>query len=658
MRIIPSLLALAFGLPAALSAQDRPAASPAPATTTAPPAASDQTRLLRFPATNGKQIVFSYAGQLYTVGMDGGTARRLTSGPGYSIFPRFSPDGTLLAYTGQYDGNTEVFVMPAEGGEPKRLTWTATLGRDDVSDRMGPNNLVMGWKNKANEIVFRSRNRTFNDFNGQLYSVGLDGGEIKPLPVVRGGFASFSPDDSRMAYNRVFREFRTWKRYKGGMADDVWVHDFKTGTTEKITDDPAQDIIPMWGPDDTIYFVSRARARARANLWSTDLRTKQATQLTSFKDYDVKWPSIGKGGIVFEQAGTIWHFDFAAKKAKQLSIAVREDLSSGRTGIVDAAKFINTVNLAPDAKRVVVSARGELFSVPAKDGTPRSLTGGSSAAHERDGVWSPDGKWIAYVSDESGETEIWVRPQDGKGAPVQLTRGADTYYYHPEWSPDSKKLAWTDRLQRLRFVDVDSKSVTEVDQSKAFEIRQFAWSPDSKWIAYARPDEEMMQKIWLYSVEGKKKIEATEGWYASDDPSFSDDGKYLLFGSSRDFRPLYGNLEFNHVYRDMERPYFLALAKDTPSPVKPRSDEVEIAGEKKPDAPGTTPTPTPSPTGSPAAAAGAEPPKRRAEEARRRQGGRGRPQGAHRRAARPLRQLRLHPHGRRQGVLPPRRRPR
>ena len=227
----------------------------------------DTTRLLRFPATNGQQIVFSYAGQLYTVPMEGGTARRLTSGPGYTSFPRFSPDGKQLAFTAQYDGNTEVYVMPAEGGAPKRLTYTATLGRDDISDRMGPNNIVMGWKNtKPLDRLPLAHATRSTHFIGQLYTVGLDADLPQQLPVPRGGFASFSPDDSKMAYNRVFREFRTWKHYRGGMADDIWIYDFKTGTIENITNNPAQDIIPMWAPDNQIYFLSDRDNRM--NLYS------------------------------------------------------------------------------------------------------------------------------------------------------------------------------------------------------------------------------------------------------------------------------------------------------------------------------------------------------------------------------------------------------
>src|SRR6266702_1745282 len=335
------------------------------------------TRLLRFPTTNDREIVFCYAGQLYTVGKDGGTARRLTSGPGYTSFSRFSPDGTQIAFTSEYDGNREVYVMPAEGGAPKRLTISATLGRDDVSDRMGPNNIVMAWENTKPLIVFRSRMKSFNDFIGSLFTVGLDAELPQQVPVPRGGFTSFSPDDSKMAITRVFSEFRTWKHYRGGMADDIWIYDFKNGTTENLTNNPAQDICPMWGPDNRIYFTSDRDGRM--NLFVVDLASKATKQLTSFKDFDIKFPSIGKDSIVFEQAGYIWRYDLKSGQATPLPIEIKEDLAIGRSTLVDASKHIESVNLAPDGERTIVVARGDIFSVPAKEGTPRNLTKTSKA---------------------------------------------------------------------------------------------------------------------------------------------------------------------------------------------------------------------------------------------------------------------------------------
>ena len=538
----------------------------------------DTTRLLRFPTTNDTQIVFCYAGEIYTVGKDGGMARRLTSGPGYSSFPRFSPDGKQIAFTSQYDGNTEVYIMPAEGGAPKRLTTSATLGRDDISDRMGPNNLVMAWENTKPLVVFRSRMKSFNDFIGSLFTVGLDAELPQQLPVPRGGFVSFSPDDSKMAYNRVFREFRTWKHYRGGMADDIWIYDFKTGATENLTDNPAQDICPMWGPDNKIYFISDRDNRM--NLFVIDLATKETRQLTHFTDFDIKFPSIGKDSIVFEQAGYIWRYDLASGQATPVPIEIKEDFAIGRSALVDAAKHIETVNLAPDGERSITVARGDLFSVPAKNGTPRNLTK-TSGAHERDAVWSPDGKWIAYNSDVTGENELYVRSQDGKSEPQQITSGADTYYYAPKWSPDSKKLLWSDRLQRLRYVDVTSKAITLLDQDNYGEIEGYAWSPDSQWVTWARPEENGMSRVYLYSLANKQQTAVTDSWYGSGEAVFSDDGKYLLLGSARDFKPTFGDEEFANVYRDMQRVYLVTLAKETENPLAPKSDEVGKAEEKR-----------------------------------------------------------------------------
>ena len=538
-----------------------------------PATTGDETRLLRFPATNGRQIIFSYADQLYTVGMQGGVARRLTNGPGYAVFPRFSPDGNEIAFTAQYDGNTEVYLMPAEGGAPRRLTFTATVERDDLSDRLGPNNIVMAWKNTSREIVFRSRMHSFDPFKGELYSVGADGDLPRKLPVPRGGFLSLSPDDTKMAYNRIFREFRTWKDYRGGMADDIWIFDFRTGAIENITNNPAQDIIPMWAPNNRIYFLSDRDKRL--NLYSYDVSSRQTAQHTHFSDFDIKFPSLGAGLIVFEQAGYIWSFDTKTDSARRVPIYVRDDFAASRDARIAVAKFVETVSPSPDGRRVVVAARGNTFTVPAKDGATRNLSR-KAGVHERDAVWSPDGKWIAYDSDESGENELYVRTQDGGGDPVQVTRGADTYYYRPIWSPDSKKLLWADRLQRLRFVAVDTRAVTLVDTATAFEIRKYAWSPDSQWIAWSRPEDNSLPKVWLYSLASGRKLAVTDGWYSATEPAFSDDGKFLLFSSRRDFRPLLSDIEFDHIYKDLERVYMVALAKDTESPLRPRSDEVEV----------------------------------------------------------------------------------
>ncbi len=540
--------------------------------------AQSEWRLFRFPAIYDSQIVFTYAGDLYTVSVNGGIARKLTSHAGYEMFPRFSPDGKYIAFTAQYDGNTEVYIMPAEGGAPKRLTYTATLERDDVSDRMGPNNIVMCWTPDGKYVVFRSRMRSWNAFQGKLYKVLLDGDIPEELPLPRGGFCSFSPDGKKIAYNRVFREFRTWKRYRGGMTDDIWIYDFETKKLENITNNSASDIIPMWHGD-KIYFLSDRDENMRMNLYVYDLKTKQTRKLTNFKDYDIKFPSIGKNAIVFEYGGYIYKFDLKTEKVEKVPIIIADDMLNGRGGVVKVVDFITDYDISPDGKRALFVARGDVFTVPAKEGQTRNLTA-TSGVHERDAVWSPDGKYIAYISDATGEDEIYIIPQDGGGQPIQITSGEDTYKYRIVWSPDGKKIMWSDRKFRLRYVDIQTKKIKDVAQSKVWEIRQYVWSPDGKWIAYVKPEEEGLSRIYLYSLDKDESYEVTDGWYSSYNPVFSSDGKYLIFVSDRDFSPIYSRTEFNHVYQDMSRIYLITLSKETESPFKPKSDEVSVSEEK------------------------------------------------------------------------------
>ena len=540
--------------------------------------AAEDARLLRFPAIHGGTIVFSQAGDLYAVPSAGGTARRLTSHTGYECFPRFSPDGKWLAFTGQYDGNTEVYLIPSWGGDPRRLTVTATLGRDDVSDRMGPNTIVMGWTPDGKRIVFRSRMHEANDFIGQLYTVGLDGGLPEQLPFSRGGFCSYSPDGARLAYNRVFREFRTWKRYRGGMADDVWVYDFRTGQSENITNDPASDIYPMW-KGDRIYFLSDRDALKRMNLYVYDIGSRQARRLTDFAEFDIKFPSMGDDAIVFENGGWIYRFDLAGEKAVKVPVALPNDKPWARGGIIAVKDDLTNYEIAPDGKRALVGARGEVFTIPAKYGPTRNLTQ-TSDVHERNSKWSPDGKWIAFVSDATGEDELYIVPQDGAAPATQLTNEHGPYMYQPLWSPNSGKLLWADKKLNLKVADVKTKTTTTIATATAGEFTDYAWSPDSQWVAYARNEEQVMQKIYLFGLATGKTLEVTDGWTSSYDPSFSSDGKFLFFVSDRDFNPIYGDTEWNHIYKDMARIYLVTLGRAVESPLKPKSDEVEIkAGE-------------------------------------------------------------------------------
>ena len=539
----------------------------------------DEARLMRFPAIHGNQIVFTYAGDLYSVDKSGGTARKLTNDEnGYEMFARFSPDGKQIAFTAQYDGNTEVYTIPADGGVPVRLTYTATLNRDDISDRMGPNNIVMTWKDNEN-IVYRSRKQSFNDFKGQLFITSVKGGLSEELPLPCGGFCSYSPDKSKLAYNRVFREFRTWKYYRGGMADDIWIYDFKTKQTENITNSPAQEIFPMW-VGDKIYFASD-RDRTM-NLFVYDLKTKETKKLTDFKEFDIKFPSLGDNAIVFENGGFIYVFDLATQKYAKVTVTIANDLITGRNQLKDASKFINSSSISPDGKRLAFDARGDVWTLPAKTGITRNITQ-TRGVHNRDVAWSPDGKYIAFISDRTGEDEIFIAKQDATGDAVQITKNADTYKYSCTWSPDSKKLLWADKMLRLQYVDIDSKEVTVVDQAKAWEFNNYSWSPDSKWVTYAFPDRRNFGIVYIYELASKTKTAVTDTWYSSGDPAFSNDGKYLFFTSNRDFNPTYSNTEWNHSYSDMTKIYFVTLAKATPNPFAYENDEVAVKKDEAKD---------------------------------------------------------------------------
>ena len=532
---------------------------------------TNEARLLRFPNIHGNKVVFSYAGDIYIANINTGLARRLTSDPGYEMFPKFSPDGKWIAFTAQYDGNTEVYVMPSEGGVPRRLTYTATLKRDDVSDRMGPNNIVMGWTPDSKKIIFRSRMHSFNSFRGHLYLVDLKGDMPEPVPIMDGGFCSFSPDGQKLAFNYVFREFRTWKHYRGGMADDIWIYDFKTGKAKRLFKNPAQDIFPMWYKD-KIFFISDRDWTM--NLFVYDLKTGKTTKLTNFDKYDIKFPSIGQNRIVFENGGYLYYYDIPTGQLKQIHIYIKNDFASTRNHLVDASKYIESYDVSPHGKNLVFSARGDIFIVPTDSKKATKDITNTQGVFERDVAWSPKGDYVAYFSDKSGEYEIYIQKADGSQPPQQITKNADTYYYDLLWSPDGTKLLFNDKKLRLRYVDIKTKKITLVDTSNYWEFRDFAWSPDSRYIVYSKLDfSHTYPVIYIYDTKTHKRHAITDGWYSSHSAIFSSDGKYLIFVSNRDFNPIYSDVEWNYAYKDMARPYIVLLSKNTPNPFLPEKQE-------------------------------------------------------------------------------------
>ena len=543
--------------------------------------AAGEARLLRFPATNGKEIVFSYAGDLYKVPAAGGEAQRLTSHVGYEMFPRFSPDGKTIAFTGQYDGNTEVYTMPATGGEPLRVTYTATNSRDDLGDRMGPNNIVMTWTPGGQRIVYR--NRISDGFSGKLFTVDKEGGLSEAIPLPEGGFCSYSPDGKQLAYNRVMREFRTWKYYKGGMADDIWVYNPNSKTVENITNNVAQDIFPMWIGDEIFFLSDRDRIM---NIFVYNTKTKQTAKVTDFTEYDVKFPSASGNTIVFENGGYIYKMDAATRKAEKVNITLASDNIYARTDLKDGANYVTAASLSPDGARMVVTSRGEVFNLPVEKGVTKNITR-SPGAHDRDAQWSPDGTQIAYISDATGETELYLQNVAG-GEPMQLTHKNDTYIRGFKWSPDSKKIVYMDRKNRVNLLDVASGKVSLLLQDPMGVPGGVTFSPDSEWLTYTRMGKNEINVVYVYNIAEKKEYPVTDKWYNSSSPVFSADGKYLIFSSARDFNPTYGSLEWNHVYNNMYGVYIALLSKDTSSPFMQKDAEVAASnaapksGDKKP----------------------------------------------------------------------------
>lgn len=526
-----------------------------------------EARLLRFPAIGNNTIVFTYAGDLYSVDINGGTANKLTSDIGYEMFTRFSPDGKTIAFTAQYDGNTEIYTMPAEGGTPKRITYTATLDRDNIGDRMGPNNIVMTWTPDGKNIVYRSRSWAFCGSRGLLMMVSKDGGVPVQLPLTEGGFCSFSPDGKTLALNRMFREFRTWKYYEGGQADDIWLANLKDGSIENLTSNPAQDIFPMYIGKD-IYFIS-ARDKVM-NLFVYNLDTKQTRKLTDFNEFDIKFPSFSKDYIVFENGGYIYKYSIKDQSCNKIPVTINDEGVYARSKWIDASKRISGYSLSPKGDRVLLTARGDVFSAPAKEGAVINLTQ-TNNAQERGGVFSPDGKWYAYLSDMSGEYEVYIAHSDRSGAPKQLTKGEKTYKNMIRWAPDSKSLYYLTETKCLYNVDLQGvgKLLYKNDESG---VRSLDISPDGKWMAFSITGKNRVSVVNLFEIATGKLYPVTDKWFDSGSALFSSDGKYLYFTSSRDLQMQYAGNEWNALYNYNNYIFVLPLSAATVNPLLTSND--------------------------------------------------------------------------------------
>lgn len=554
--------------------------------------AMPEGRLMRFPDVAKDKIVFSYGGDLWLVGREGGVARRVTSHPGQELFGKFSPDGKWIAFTAQYDGNYNVYVMPSEGGEPRQLT--VHPGGDTIPERMGIQNEVITWTPDSKHIVYLTRRDTFNDWFGRLYSVSVDGGLPEPLALDKGGLTSYSPDGSKIAYNRIFRNFRTWKRYQGGMAQDISIYDLNTHALQLVPHEDWTDTFPMWHGD-TIYFDSDRGPEHRLNLYSYSLNSKEIKQLTHFTDFDVNWPSLGPDTIVFENGGYLYLFDLNTQQPHKLTIYLPGDRDLTRKRWATVSKMVTDFDISPDGKRAVMTARGDVFTVPAKEGSIRNLTR-TPGIREKYAAWSPDGRWVAYISDGTSEDELYMVPQDGIGTEVRITFDGKMFRLPPVWSPDSTKLVFADKSTRLFYVDVTQKKPVQVDQAQYGEITDYNWSPDSRWIAYAKPVDNHNHIVYLYSLADAKRTPVTTSASDSTTPYFDPEGKYLYFLSNRDYNEVLGVYDFDFANPKATRVYITTLRADLPSPFPVLSDEVMAA--KQPDVL-VTPTPGTPPPGKP-----------------------------------------------------------
>lgn len=532
-------------------------------------------RLMRFPDIYKDRIVFVYAGDLWLVSSEGGIAKRLTTHEGLELFPKFSPDGKMIAFSGQYDGNTDVYVIPSDGGEPKRLTFYPDMKY--VPERMGFDDMVLDWFPSERKILFRTWRESFTSWLQRLYSVSLNGGLPEPLILPEGGFASFSPDGDKIAYNRVFRNFRTWKRYRGGLAQEIWIYDLKKNSIQKITDNEWTDTYPMWHKD-KIYFASDRDHTM--NIFCYDLNAKRIRKITNHKEFDVNWPSLGPNSIIYENGGYLFVLDLTTEKSKKIEVEIPDDRVLARARFVSAKDYITEYSLSPDGKRGLFTSRGDVFTVPAEKGNIRNLTN-TSGIREKNSSWSPDGRWVAYISDRTGEDELYITSQDGKGEEIQITFDGNCYRFPPIWSPDSKKLLFADKNLKLYYVEIRSKKITLIDSSLYWEIRNYCWSPDSRWIAYAKSGENLFYSVFLYSLGDKKIYRVTEDFTDDKEPCFDPEGKYLYFFSKRDFNAQMGNFDPSFTYNQMTRIYLVTLQKDTLSPFAPESDETEIKKEEE-----------------------------------------------------------------------------
>jgi tricorn protease len=534
------------------------------------------TKLLRFPDVRQDRVVFSYAGDLWTVGTQGGTAVRLTSHPGLELFGKFSPDGQHIAFTGQYGGDEQVYVIPAEGGVPKQLTFYPAAG--PLAERWGFDNQVYGWTPDGKSVLFRSSRDGYILMDSRLYTVPWDGGAATALPMPVSGAGHFSPDGKRIAYSPLWRDFRSEKRYQGGWANDLYIFDLAHPALVRVTEDPRTDRDPMW-IGDAIYFNSDRSGVF--NLYRYDVTTRQTRQITHYEDWDVRWPSADADGqIVYELDGELHLYDTRTDQDRALSITVPADATITRPQAINAADNIEGLDISPGGERLAIVARGDVFTVPVEHGVTRNLTR-SSNAHDREVAWSSDGKRLAYVSDRSGEEELYVQPQDGTAAGEPVTANSQGRYYAPRWSANDKRIAVADQTGRLYVVELATKRRIVVAKDPADLALDYQWSPDGEFLSYSLNDRNGFSGVYIWSAADGKTRRVTPESFNAQSPSWAPNGELLYFLSAREYQPMISTIEFNFATDRQIGIFALALRKGVKNPFGVRDDE---PGDEKKEA--------------------------------------------------------------------------
>jgi len=530
-----------------------------------------QTKLLRFPDIHGDTVVFSYSGDLWRASSHGGTAIRLTAHPGLELFPAFSPDGTWVAFTGQYDGDEQVYVMPATGGVPRQLTYYPARG--PLAPRWGYDNQVYDWTPDGQSVLFRSLRYSTDLSDSRLFLASIAGGLPTPLPMPESGAGDLSPDGTRVIYSPLFRDFRTWKRYEGGWAQELYIFDRETHVVERVTSHRRADRDPMW-IGNAIYFTSDRDGTL--NLYTYDLDTSETTQVTDSRTWDVRWPGDdGTNQIVYELNGELEVYTLDQDRSRRIAITVPNDGVAMRPSRVSAGNLIEDAELSPKGERALFVARGDIFTAPIQKGPTRNLTR-SSDAHDKWARWSPDGQQIAFVSDLTGEEEVYVLSQDGSDEPRQLTRDGKAMRYAPEWSPTGDHLAFSDKDGKLYVFDMATEVLTEVVDEARGQIRDYTWSPRGGHLAFSLTDPTDFSSIYIWSLADGELRKITSDYFHEWNPTWDPEGNYLYYLSDRQFAPQLGSFEWNYLVDRETGVYALALRQNVPHPLPAESDEVEV----------------------------------------------------------------------------------